>query len=128
VGPTVAENTMLDPIQRQIVLEGLDGAVNGGEGTASAVFRGYEGPHVVGKTGTAQTRGKGDTSWFVAITNPENDPALPQYVVVANVQEGGFGADVAAPIVRRVIDFLNGNPNPAAVNVAPVNENEEKQD
>ena len=28
------------------------------------------------------------------------------------VEQGGFGSDVAAPIVRRVIDFLN-NPEPA---------------
>ena len=55
---------------------------------------------------------KQDTSWFAAITNPANDPALPQYVVVAMVEQGGFGADVAAPIVRRVIDYLNGNPDP----------------
>ena len=69
---------------------------------------------------TAQRSGKQDTSWFVSVTNPDNDPALPQYVIVAMVEQGGFGASVAAPIARRVIDFLN---NPAApldpVSVAP---------
>jgi cell division protein FtsI/penicillin-binding protein 2 len=40
-------------------------------------------------------------------------------VVVAMVEQGGFGADVAAPIVRRVMDYLNGNPNPTAVRVSP---------
>jgi penicillin-binding protein 2 len=78
---------------------------------------------VIGKTGTAQNTGKGDTSWFVGVLNAENDPARPQYVVVAMVEEGGFGADVAAPIVRRVIDHLNGDPNPAPVQVAPKNPN-----
>ena len=36
------------------------------------------------------------------------------------VEQGGFGANVAAPIVRRVIDFLN-NPNqpPPDVVIAP---------
>ena len=36
------------------------------------------------------------------------------------VEQGGFGANVAAPIVRRVIDFLN-NPiaTPAPVVIAP---------
>ena len=67
---------------------------------------------MIGKTGTAAaSAGKQDTSWFAAITNPDNDPALPQYVIVAMVEQGGFGANVAAPIVRRVIDFLN---NPTA--------------
>ena len=56
----------------------------------------------------------------MAVTNPDNDPALPQYVIVAMVEQGGFGANVAAPIVRRVIDFLN-NPNqqPPDVVIAP---------
>ena len=66
-----------------------------------------------------EASGKQDTSWFAGITNPANDPALPQYVVVAMVEQGGFGADVAAPIVRRVIDFLNGNPDPPPVRYAP---------
>jgi hypothetical protein len=41
-------------------------------------------------------------------------------VIVAMVEQGGFGANDAAPIVRRVIDFLN-NPNqaPADVVIAP---------
>ncbi len=62
---------------------------------------------VVGKTGTAQNGNRQDTSWFVGITNPQNDPTKPMYVVVAMVEEGGFGADVAAPIVRRIVDYLN---------------------
>ena len=126
--PLEKSNTMLDPATRDAVLSGLHGVIYSGEGTAFASFRTYEGPTVVGKTGTAQNTGKNDTSWFAAITNPENDPNLPQYVVVAMVEEGGFGADVAAPIVRRVIDFLNGNPTPPEVDVAPVNPNGQKQD
>ncbi len=76
---------------------------------------------MIGKTGTAQDgEGKQDTSWFAAVTNPDNDPSQPQYVIVAMVEQGGFGANVAAPIVRRVIDFLN-NPmaTPAPVVIAP---------
>ena len=42
-----------------------------------------------------------------------------QYVAVAMVEQGGFGADVAAPIVRRVIDYLNGNADPVPVRTAP---------
>jgi penicillin-binding protein 2 len=129
--PIVKTATGLDPGIRDAIFAGLHGVVYSGEGTAYAAFRTYEGPTVIGKTGTAQNSGKNDTSWFAAITNPENDPALPQYVVVAMVEEGGFGADVAAPIVRRVIDYLNGNPTPDAVQVAPKNPNamvDEKQD
>ncbi len=81
---------------------------------------------VIGKTGTAQRSPNQDTSWFAAVTNPANDPALPQYVIVAMVEQGGFGANVAAPIVRRVIDYLN-NPTqtPANVVIAPAVGNEQ---
>src|SRR5207245_7572364 len=91
---------------------GLKG-VTTGNGTASGAFRGYNFGAVAGKTGTAQhTDGKKqDDSVFVAITHPDQ----PQYVVLTVVEEGGFGASVAAPVTRRVIDGLDGNVNPTAV-------------
>jgi penicillin-binding protein 2 len=48
--------------------------------------------------------GKADTSLFAAVA-PANDP---QFVVVAIVEESGFGSVVAAPIVRRVLEVLAG--------------------
>lgn len=112
-------DTGLAPEVRGPILDGIKGVVNSGDGTAYYSFNDYNGVPVAGKTGTAQAGQKQDTSWFAGITNPDNDPSLPQYVVVAMVEQGGFGADVAAPIVRRVIDFLNGNPNPAPVHYSP---------
>jgi len=38
---------------------------------------------------------------------------------VVVVEEGGFGGSVAAPIARRVIDALKGDPNPPPVRVFP---------
>jgi penicillin-binding protein 2 len=112
--------TGLTPELREPVLAGIEGVVADPEGTAYYSFNTYEGVQVAGKTGTAQAgKDKQDTSWFAAITNPENDPAQPQYVVVAMVEQGGFGADIAAPIVRRVVDFLSGNPDPPPVHYAP---------
>jgi penicillin-binding protein 2 len=77
------------------------------EGTATTPFRGFplsEIP-VAGKTGTAY-RGTQfqDTSWFAAMV-PANDP---KYVVVAMVEQAGFGSDVAAPLVRRMIETMYG--------------------
>jgi hypothetical protein len=40
-------------------------------------------------------------------------------VVVVNVEQAGFGGTVAAPIARRIIETLNGNPTPAPVQIAP---------
>jgi penicillin-binding protein 2 len=76
-------------------------------GTARSAFLGFplgEIP-VAGKTGTA-FRGNNfqDTSWFASIV-PANDP---KYVVVAMVEEAGFGSDVAAPLVRRMIETMYG--------------------
>lgn len=115
-------DTGLTPEVRDPVLAGIEGTVNDQAGTAYFSFNTYNGVPVAGKTGTAQAGGaeKQDTSWFAGITNPTNDPAIPhQYVVVAMVEQGGFGADVAAPIVRRVIDFLNGDADPVPVRTAP---------
>ena len=58
---------------------------------------------MAGKTGTA-FRGYPfqDTSWFAGMV-PANDP---KYVVVAMVEQAGFGSDVAAPIVRKVIESI----------------------
>jgi penicillin-binding protein 2 len=77
-------------------------------GTAYYTFSGY--PHsevpVAGKTGTALRGQPGwqDTSWFAAMV-PANDP---QYVVVAMAEQGGFGSETAAPIVRGVIEGIYG--------------------
>ncbi|HMC68026.1 MAG TPA: penicillin-binding transpeptidase domain-containing protein, partial [Mycobacteriales bacterium] len=110
VGPTG-----LTPQNRQIIMDGLVGATTSGNGTAYAAFRGIGGPTVAGKTGTAQSTGKQDTSLFVGISPPDQ----PQYVVMAVIEEGGFGASVAAPVVSRVFEGINGNANAAAVQVRP---------
>ena len=105
-------DTGLTPEVRDPMLAGIDGAVNSRRGhrvllvqrpTRASPWRARPAPRRL-EAGSRTRRGS------PAITNPTNDPALPQYVVVAMVEQGGFGADAAAPIVRRVIDFLNGNP------------------
>jgi penicillin-binding protein 2 len=73
---------------------------------------------VAGKTGTGEVLGKQDTSVFAAIVNPlPADPKDPQYVVIVFVEQGGNGGSVAAPITRRIIEALNGDPAPPAVKV-----------
>jgi penicillin-binding protein 2 len=121
IDPLVRRTTGLTPEVRQPIVDGLTGVVANENGTAAGAFADYQGPvPVIGKTGTAERKPNQDTSWFAAITNPANDPAYPQYVIVAMVEQGGFGANVAGPIVRRVIDYLN-NPTatPAPVVIAP---------
>ncbi len=111
--PQPVGSTGLQPENRNIIMDGLRGATTSSGGTARLAFRGLG--SVAGKTGTAEGKGKQDSSLFVGITPSDQ----PQYVVMSVVEEGGFGASVAAPIVRRVIDGLDGNLNPAPVQVAP---------
>jgi penicillin-binding protein 2 len=71
-------------------------------GTAAFPFEGT--PYVAcGKTGTAQTSSYPD-AWFVAYA-PREDPQIAVAVIAERSREG---ADVAAPIVRRIMDFYLG--------------------
>jgi penicillin-binding protein 2 len=87
---------------RQAILDGLYGAANSPGGTSTAVFEGFP-IDVAGKTGTAEKgAGRADQSWYVALAPYPN----PQYVVAATDEAGGFGADTAAPMVRRILAEL----------------------
>jgi cell division protein FtsI/penicillin-binding protein 2 len=39
------------------------------------------------------------------------NPNAPKYVVIAMVEQGGFGAEAAAPIARHVIEDIYHLPN-----------------
>jgi penicillin-binding protein 2 len=82
----------------------LRGVVSSPSGTATSAFAGFplSSIPVAGKTGTAEVHGRQPHSWFAAFA-PADDP---QFVVVAVVEEGGHGSQVAAPIVRRVLEGL----------------------
>jgi penicillin-binding protein 2 len=101
--------------ERGAILAGLTGVVEYSKGTAASAFAGFPKGLAAGKTGTAQVQGKQNTSWFVGLT----PAAAPKYVVLAVVEEGGYGAQTAAPIVRAVMEQLNGLPVGPVVNVAP---------
>ena len=62
---------------------------------------------VAGKTGTAEKQGKADFAWFAAF-GPASWPErgyrhTPEVVVAMVLEEAGFGGDVAAPAVARVL-------------------------
>ena len=62
---------------------------------------------VAGKTGTAQKQGRADFAWFAAF-GPAPWPErgyrhTPEVVVAMVLEEAGFGGDVAAPAVARVL-------------------------
>ena len=81
------------------------------EGTAYAAFKRLDFPldswPVAGKTGTSEKKGKADFAWFVGF-GPASWPELnvshtPEIVVAMVLEEAGFGGDIAAPAVARVL-------------------------
>ena len=107
----VLDQVYLPSSIRTPILEGLLGVTAELEGTAHSAFFGF--PHeewpVAGKTGTAEVVGQADNSLFAAFgPNPD-----PEYVVVAIMEESGFGSSVAAPAVRRVLEPIATNSVPA---------------
>jgi penicillin-binding protein 2 len=96
-----ARHIKMSASNRQAILEGLYGAANSPGGTSTPVFEGFPIP-VAGKTGTAEHVGKADQSWYVALAPYPN----PKYVVAVTDEAGGFGADTAAPMARRILAAL----------------------
>jgi penicillin-binding protein 2 len=84
---------------RNAILDGLRAAAMEPSGTSYAVFGGFP-VDVAGKTGTAERPPNGDQSWYVALA-PADDPEI---VVATTVEQGGFGADSAAPAARQILE------------------------
>lgn len=80
---------------------GLFAAANEGGGTSAGVFNNWPTDRypIFGKTGTAERQGKEDQSWYAAYVPDEEKPI----VVVVTVEEGGFGAQTAAPIAGQLL-------------------------
>jgi penicillin-binding protein 2 len=87
---------------RSAILDGLRGAASAPGGTSTPVFATFP-VDIAGKTGTAEKgAGRADQSWYVALA-PWPDP---KYVVAVTDEAGGFGADTAAPMARRILAEL----------------------
>ncbi|MEY2420768.1 MAG: penicillin-binding protein 2 [Acidimicrobiaceae bacterium] len=102
IEPRVLHQVAMPVEFRDPIMQGLLGAVNSQEGTAYGAFRSFPNWQVAGKTGTAQVQGKQDTALFVGIAPFD----APHYVGVAVLEQSGFGATAAAPVIRRVFQAL----------------------
>ncbi len=117
----------MTPEQNNLVLKGMWGVVNNGGTGASIKIPGFD---IAGKTGTAQVAEVGkdvghnkDHAWFVSFA-----PAYkPEISVIALVENSGFGASNAAPVVKGVYEAYLAKHAPALAappdaQVAAVNE------
>jgi penicillin-binding protein 2 len=91
-----------------LVMEGIHEAASQPGGTSADVWTGWnQAQHpVYGKTGTAEHQGKEDQSWYMCYVG---DPRRP-IVIAVTVEQGGFGAETAAPIARLIASKWFGAP------------------
>ncbi|MGH9093538.1 MAG: penicillin-binding transpeptidase domain-containing protein, partial [Acidimicrobiales bacterium] len=107
--PKPIRTIALHPDWRAAMLAGFTGVVNNPQGTAFGVFghTPLSPLGIAGKTGTAQVgAGRQNTSVFTSFAPAAN----PKYVVDAFVEQAGYGASVAAPVVRQIYDNLFKQP------------------
>ncbi len=88
---------------RELILNALHNAAQRSDGTSYGVFGNYP-IGVAGKTGTAQHTGQQDQSWYIVLAPYPN----PKVVVAVTIEQGGFGADAAAPAARDVLNAYFG--------------------
>ncbi|MDK2978293.1 MAG: penicillin-binding protein 2, partial [Bacteroidales bacterium] len=98
-------HTLIDSAYFEIVIDGMDLAVNGEPGSGSTARSVHLDDIVVcGKTGTAQNPHGKDHSIFIAFAPKQN----PQIAIAVYIENGGFGSTWAAPTARLMIEkYLN---------------------
>jgi penicillin-binding protein 2 len=103
-----ARHVHLNYSDLSLVMEGIHDAASQPGGTSADVWSGWDqGQHpVYGKTGTAQHAGQEDQSWYMCYVGDPNRPI----VIAVTVEQGGFGAETAAPIARLMASKWFGKP------------------
>ncbi len=97
VEPEVLAQPDLNETHLEYVRDALHGVVTESS-TADPLFS-NQGLQAAGKSGTAEHTDTEDDAWYVAYA-PYDDP---HYVVACIVEQGGGGAEVAAPLVAEVL-------------------------
>ena len=110
------ELPLKDKSHLETMIEYLTDAVHSPRGTAYGI--GHNAPYkIAGKTGTAQVKGIAQGAKYSEHATPERfrDHALfisfapveqPRVVVAVIVENGGHGSSAAAPIARKVMDYV----------------------
>ena len=96
MNPSVVNKIELSEETLNVVRKGMWSVVNAGGTGTMAKLPDIE---VAGKTGTAQKQGEKDLAWFCGYAPFDK----PEIVVLAMVEEGGFGGVAAAPLAGNMI-------------------------
>jgi len=97
--PKPRRHVRIDPESRQVILEGLHEAAQAPGGTSYPIFSSFP-IEVAGKTGTAERVGHANQSWYIVLAPYPN----PRIVTAVTVEEGGFGAESAAPAAKTILE------------------------
>jgi penicillin-binding protein 2 len=96
-----------------LVMQGIHEAASENGGTSADVWAGWdqEQDPVYGKTGTAERTGPNgerieDQSWYMCFVGNPQRPI----VIAVTVEQGGYGAETAAPIARLIASQWYGKP------------------
>ena len=100
INPPPKRTFTINSQYRQAILTGLREAASQPGGTSADVFSGFP-EQVYGKTGTAERGLQANQSWYVCFV-PAWATSKPILVVVT-VEQGGFGAQAAAPAAREIL-------------------------
>lgn len=116
IDPVVVRQVTLPPGFLDSVTSGLEGVVTSADGTAHPTFDGFDLTDfpIAGKTGTAEVKGKVDSSWFAAF----GPVGAPRYAAAAVLEQSGNGADGGAPVVRRIYEQVSGQDQTSAGDIA----------
>jgi penicillin-binding protein 2 len=106
--PPPARHVHLNYSDLSLVMQGIHDAASQPGGTSFDVWNGWDQSQhpVFGKTGTAQREPLEDQSWYMCYIG---DPHRP-IVIAVTVEQGGFGAETAAPIARLMASKWFGKP------------------
>jgi len=97
--PKPRRKIKMDAGTRSVIMEGLHQAAQGPGGTSEPIFGSFPIP-VAGKTGTAERPGHADQSWYCILAPYPN----PKIVTCVTIEEGGFGAQAAAPAAHTILE------------------------
>jgi penicillin-binding protein 2 len=109
IDPAPIRHLDIDPSYQSAILDGIHAAAQEPSGTSYDVFGNFPVP-MAGKTGTAERPGQLDQSWYVSLAPYPN----PKIVVATTIEQGGFGAESAAPATRQILEaYYNEHPEQA---------------
>jgi penicillin-binding protein 2 len=110
IDPAPQRHLNINPLYLDTIREGLREAASEPGGTSDDVMGNFP-EQVYGKTGTAEYNGQNDYAWYACFV-PASATSKP-IVVVAWVEQGGFGDVAAAPVARQILSqWFLGHPGP----------------